>query len=272
MSLCIVRAKARRQAGTCAHGGGCPCGHHLSAPPACMTPQRAGYGSKEEDRQEKTQAHASRRTPVRRSTTRRASGRRTSAMSTEFFNPSGWVTSLLGSQTGRKIMAEALVAAAAAAAGVLVASRTETGKKAGRADRGCGPPRWRDCEGGRGQCRKCRCRCHHRHGRRRHFDRRQAASLRRRRRAGHGGKCGAPPGRKPGSLISPGVGMVGPARPSFVSVGFSASIPSAVASASDDRCSSHEEDYFFAASLRAMSATPSNHSSGPSARRASGSA
>lgn len=77
--------------------------------------------------------NASGRTPMRRSTARRASGRRTSAMSTEFFNPSGWVTSLLGSQTGRKIMAEALVAAAAAAAGVLVASRTETGKKAGRA-------------------------------------------------------------------------------------------------------------------------------------------
>lgn len=51
----------------------------------------------------------------------------------DLFSPGGWVTNLLGSQTGRKIMAEALVAAAAAAAGVLVASQTETGKKAGRA-------------------------------------------------------------------------------------------------------------------------------------------
>jgi hypothetical protein len=54
-------------------------------------------------------------------------------MSGDMFNPSGWISSLLNSQTGRVVMAEALVAAAAAAAGVLVASRTETGKKAGRA-------------------------------------------------------------------------------------------------------------------------------------------
>jgi putative copper export protein len=51
----------------------------------------------------------------------------------DVFNPSTWVSTLLGSQTGRTIVAEALVAAAAAAAGVLVASRTEAGQKAGRA-------------------------------------------------------------------------------------------------------------------------------------------
>ncbi len=49
------------------------------------------------------------------------------------FNPSSLVATLLGSHTGRVIVAEALVAAAAAAAGVLVASRTEAGQKAGRA-------------------------------------------------------------------------------------------------------------------------------------------
>jgi hypothetical protein len=73
------------------------------------------------------------RSASRRAPAPRASGRRSNAISSEFYNPSGWVTSLLGSQTGRKIMAEALVAAAAAAAGVLVASRTESGRKAGRA-------------------------------------------------------------------------------------------------------------------------------------------
>jgi hypothetical protein len=49
------------------------------------------------------------------------------------FIPTGWVGSLVGSQTGRVIMAEALVAAAGAAAAVLVASRTETGHRAGQA-------------------------------------------------------------------------------------------------------------------------------------------
>jgi hypothetical protein len=97
---------------------------------------RKGYvvaARKKTAKKKSTMRSASRRTSARRSSERRASGPRTSAMSSEMFNPSGWVSNLLQSQTGRKIMAEALVAAAAAAAGVLVASRTETGKKAGRA-------------------------------------------------------------------------------------------------------------------------------------------
>jgi hypothetical protein len=84
---------------------------------------------------------SAKRTSNKRSSPKRAPARRASAKAAGAlggfdnfnFNPGGWVTSLLGSQTGRTIMAEALVAAAAAAAGVLVASRTETGKKAGRA-------------------------------------------------------------------------------------------------------------------------------------------
>lgn len=70
----------------------------------------------------------------RRSAPARRSAARTGLLgNADMFNPSTWVSTLLGSQTGRKIVAEALVAAAAAAAGVLVASRTETGQKAGRA-------------------------------------------------------------------------------------------------------------------------------------------
>jgi hypothetical protein len=65
--------------------------------------------------------------------TRRGTARAARMGNAEMFNPSTWVSTLLGSQTGRKVVAEALVAAAAAAAGVLVASRTETGQKAGRA-------------------------------------------------------------------------------------------------------------------------------------------
>jgi hypothetical protein len=51
----------------------------------------------------------------------------------DMMTPSGLMSnmsSLIGSQTGRVIMAEALVAAAGAAAAVLVASRTEQGEKA----------------------------------------------------------------------------------------------------------------------------------------------
>lgn len=78
------------------------------------------------------------RAPAKRTTARRVSamgGKRTAVGGFDFlnFNPGGWATNLLGSQTGRKIMAEVLVAAATAAAGVLIASQTETGKKAGRA-------------------------------------------------------------------------------------------------------------------------------------------
>lgn len=48
-------------------------------------------------------------------------------------NPSAWLTTLIGSQTGRAIMAEVLVAAAGAAAAVLMASRTESRPGDGRA-------------------------------------------------------------------------------------------------------------------------------------------
>jgi hypothetical protein len=49
------------------------------------------------------------------------------------FIPSGWFKDVMGSQTSRVIMAEALVAAAGAAAAVMVASRTDAGHKAGQA-------------------------------------------------------------------------------------------------------------------------------------------
>ena len=44
-----------------------------------------------------------------------------------------WLTSFLESDIGRRIIAEALVAAAAAASAALIAPRTETGAKAGKA-------------------------------------------------------------------------------------------------------------------------------------------
>ncbi len=49
------------------------------------------------------------------------------------FMPANLMQNVLASQTSRVIMAEALVAAASAAAAVLVASRTETGQRAGKA-------------------------------------------------------------------------------------------------------------------------------------------
>ena len=70
----------------------------------------------------------------KRASTKPAASRRVGASGAgDMFNPSGWFSTLIGSQSGRVIMAEALVAAAGAAAAVLVASRTETGAKAGRA-------------------------------------------------------------------------------------------------------------------------------------------
>lgn len=77
---------------------------------------------------------AAKRSTARRTQAKRSPARRVSATSRtmEMFEPSRWVSTLLGSQTGRKIVAEALVAAAAAAAGVIVASRTEAGQRAGR--------------------------------------------------------------------------------------------------------------------------------------------
>jgi hypothetical protein len=77
----------------------------------------------------KTRKAAKRASPARR---KRRGVRRRSGMA-EMLSPSGWmpnIASLLGSQTGRVMMAEALVAAAGAAAAVLVASRTERGEKA----------------------------------------------------------------------------------------------------------------------------------------------
>lgn len=49
------------------------------------------------------------------------------------FTPPAWLKDIMSSQTSRVIMAEALVAAAGAAAAVIAASRTETGRKAGEA-------------------------------------------------------------------------------------------------------------------------------------------
>lgn len=76
---------------------------------------------------------ASRATP-RRSVKKRATPARGGATQVaSLFNPSGWMTTLLGTQTGRVLVAEALVAAAGAAAAVLVASRSESGARAGKA-------------------------------------------------------------------------------------------------------------------------------------------
>jgi len=75
-------------------------------------------------------ASAAPRARKRRAPTRRAAP---ASQGLFDFNPSGWISTLIGSQTGRVIMAEALVAAAGAAAAVLVASRTERAQRAGKA-------------------------------------------------------------------------------------------------------------------------------------------
>jgi hypothetical protein len=75
---------------------------------------------------------AKKRKTAKRAPARTASKRTSATSMGEMFNPSGWLASLIGSQTGRVIMAEVLVAAAGAAAAVLVASRTEAGAKAGQ--------------------------------------------------------------------------------------------------------------------------------------------
>jgi hypothetical protein len=49
-----------------------------------------------------------------------------------------WLTSVLESDVGRRILAEALVAAAAAASAALVGSQTEAGAKAGKAAKKAG--------------------------------------------------------------------------------------------------------------------------------------
>jgi hypothetical protein len=48
------------------------------------------------------------------------------------FRDLGWLQSFLESDMGRRILAEALVAAAAAASAALVGTQTETGAKAGK--------------------------------------------------------------------------------------------------------------------------------------------
>jgi hypothetical protein len=64
----------------------------------------------------------------------RKSAARTGMMSGLFdFIPANFMQNVMASQTSRVIMAEALVAAAGAAAAVLVASRTDTGQRAGKA-------------------------------------------------------------------------------------------------------------------------------------------
>ena len=79
---------------------------------------------------------------TKRAAPRKAVGTRAKAQSARgtggksgFFDfiPSNLMKDILASQTSRVIMAEALIAAAGAAAAVLVASRTETGQRAGKA-------------------------------------------------------------------------------------------------------------------------------------------
>ncbi len=88
-------------------------------------------------KQTRTRARAGTKSSSKRTTgkpARRASSRSTGIMSglTDFI-PANLMQNVLGSQTSRMIMAEALVAAAGAAAAVLVASRTEAGQRAGKA-------------------------------------------------------------------------------------------------------------------------------------------
>ena len=87
-----------------------------------------------------TKKTTAKRTTVRRvsatqARAKRAPARRMGIMSGGMFDflPSGFIKDVMASQTGRVIMAEALVAAAGAAAAVLAASRTESGHKAGQA-------------------------------------------------------------------------------------------------------------------------------------------
>ena len=80
-----------------------------------------------------TRKRATKRSAAPRSA-KRASAQKSGIMGGLFdFMPSNLMKDILASQTSRVIMAEALVAAAGAAAAVLVASRTETGQRAGKA-------------------------------------------------------------------------------------------------------------------------------------------
>src|SRR5690606_34782185 len=116
---------------------------HLAALPVVMrslTPPDQGtihMAKAKKAKQTRTRARAGTKSSSKRTTgkpARRASSRSTGIMSglTDFI-PANLMQNVLGSQTSRMIMAEALVAAAGAAAAVLVASRTEAGQRAGKA-------------------------------------------------------------------------------------------------------------------------------------------
>ena len=81
-------------------------------------------------------ASAKRGASSKRATSSKRAGAKSSLMGASGmfdFTPPSWIKDVMGSQTSRVIMAEALVAAAGAAAAVLVASRTDAGRKAGHA-------------------------------------------------------------------------------------------------------------------------------------------
>ena len=78
-------------------------------------------------------ARSSRKTAKRGSRARHSGGKSGFMSGMLDFSPPGWMKDILQSQTSRVILAEALVAAAGAAAAVIAASRTETGRKAGAA-------------------------------------------------------------------------------------------------------------------------------------------
>lgn len=85
----------------------------------------------------RTSARTTKRTPARRASgarAKRASSRKSGVMGGLLdFVPANLMQNVLASQTSRVIMAEALVAAAGAAAAVLMAARTDTGRQAGKA-------------------------------------------------------------------------------------------------------------------------------------------
>jgi hypothetical protein len=84
----------------------------------------------------RTTATTRKRAPAKRTSMRSKSGssQKTGMMGGLLdFMPSNLMKDILASQTSRVIIAEALVAAATAAAAVLVASRTESGQRAGKA-------------------------------------------------------------------------------------------------------------------------------------------
>lgn len=106
--------------------------------------KKAGTRTAAPKRARKTKAAGTRKaTGARKAAgTRKAAGARKRSASSRSaglmsglldYVPANLMKDVLASQTSRVIMAEALVAAAGAAAAVLVASRTETGQRAGKA-------------------------------------------------------------------------------------------------------------------------------------------